>query len=385
MTIAAGAIAQRPVAHSALVRLSVRAFRNLRRADLELPTSGIALVGDNGQGKTNFLEAIYYLRLLRSLRGAQDAELVSFGEAGFHLAGGIEGARAHDVTVGFDRLGRRKKITLDGREPERMADALGAFPAVIFSPSDAVLVAGAPVERRRFLDVMLALSSRPYLLALQRYRGALARRNAAMREMRLNHAAREACAAVWEPALAEHGAVLFTARQQWAETYAAQYASRCDAIGERGSATMRYASSLDATKRDAEQALLAALEKKRPIDVKRGITHAGPHRDDLQLSLDGRELRTYGSAGQQRTAAIALRLLEAATLREATRAEPLVLLDDPFAELDARRASRILELLSHEDRGQTILAVPRDADIPDAFTRLERWQVDAGVLIRSGA
>ena len=385
MTIVAGAIAQRPVAHSALVRLSVRAFRNLRRADLELPTSGIALVGDNGQGKTNFLEAIYYLRLLRSLRGAQDAELVSFGEAGFHLAGGIEGARAHDVTVGFDRLGRRKKITLDGREPERMADALGAFPAVIFSPSDAVLVAGAPVERRRFLDVMLALSSRPYLLALQRYRGALARRNAAMREMRLNHAAREACAAVWEPALAEHGAVLFTARQQWAETYAAQYASRCDAIGERGSATMRYASSLDATKRDAEQALLAALEKKRPIDVKRGITHAGPHRDDLQLSLDGRELRTYGSAGQQRTAAIALRLLEAATLREATRAEPLVLLDDPFAELDARRASRILELLSHEDRGQTILAVPRDADIPDAFTRLERWQVDAGVLIRSGA
>jgi DNA replication and repair protein RecF len=385
VTIAAGAIARHPVAHSALVRLSVRAFRNLRRVDLELPTAGIALVGDNGQGKTNFLEAIYYLRLLRSLRGAQDAELVAFGEAGFHLAGGIEGARAHDVTVGFDRLGRRKKITVDGREPERMADALGAFPAVIFSPSDAVLVAGAPVERRRFLDVMLALSSRPYLLALQRYRGALARRNAAMREMRLNHAAREACAAVWEPALAEHGAVIFTARQQWAETYAAQYASRCDAIGERGSATMRYASSLDATKQDAEQALLAALEKKRPIDVKRGITHAGPHRDDLQLSLDGRELRTYGSAGQQRTAAIALRLLEAATLREATRAEPLVLLDDPFAELDARRASRILELLSHEDRGQTILAVPRDADIPDAFTRLERWQVEAGVLTRSGA
>ena len=385
MTIAAGAIARHPVAHSALVRLSVRAFRNLRRVELELPTAGIALVGDNGQGKTNFLEAIYYLRLLRSLRGAQDTELVAFGEAGFHLAGGIEGARAHDVTVGFDRLGRRKKITVDGREPERMADALGAFPAVIFSPSDAVLVAGAPVERRRFLDVMLALSSRPYLLALQRYRGALARRNAAMREMRLNHAAREACAAVWEPALAEHGAVIFTARQQWAETYAAQYASRCDAIGERGSATMRYASSLDATKQDAEQALLAALEKKRPIDVKRGITHAGPHRDDLQLSLDGRELRTYGSAGQQRTAAIALRLLEAATLREATRAEPLVLLDDPFAELDARRASRILELLSHEDRGQTILAVPRDADIPDAFTRLERWQVEAGVLTRSGA
>ncbi|MEP7066306.1 MAG: DNA replication and repair protein RecF [Gemmatimonadota bacterium] len=380
MTTAAGAIARHPVARSALVRLSIRSFRNLKRAELDLPAAGIALVGENGQGKTNFLEAIYYLRLLRSLRGAQDAELVSFGETGFYLAGVIEGARARDMTVGFDRLGRRKKITLDGREPERMADALGAFPAVIFSPRDAVLVAGAPVERRRFLDVMLALSSRPYLLALQRYRGALARRNAAMREMRLNHAAREACAAVWEPALAENGAIIYSARREWAERYATTYASRCDAIGERGAAVMRYASSLDADRGDAEQALLAALEKKRPIDVKRGITHAGPHRDDLDLSLDGRELRTYGSAGQQRTAAIALRLLEAATLREATHAEPLVLLDDPFAELDARRASRILDLLSHEERGQTILAVPRDADIPEEFTRLERWQVDAGVL-----
>ncbi len=220
MTTAAGALAPVPVAHSALVRLSIRAFRNLKRADLDLPRAGIALVGENGQGKTNFLEAIYYLRLLRSLRGAQDAELVTFGETGFHLAAAIEGVRTHDVTVGFDRLGRRKKVTLDGREPERMADALGAFPAVIFSPSDAVLVAGAPVERRRFLDVMLALSSRPYLLALQRYRGALSRRNAAMREIRLNHAAREACAAVWEPALAENGAVIFAARQEWAKRYA---------------------------------------------------------------------------------------------------------------------------------------------------------------------
>jgi len=385
VTAAAGAIAEYPVAHSALRALSIRAFRNLKRAEIELPAAGIALIGENGQGKTNFLEAIYYLRLLRSLRGAQDAELVTFGESGFHLAATIEGARAHSVSVGFDRLGRRKKILLDGAEPERMADALGAFPAVIFSPRDAVLVAGAPVERRRFLDVMLALSSRPYLLALQRYRGALARRNAAMRETRLSHAAREACAAVWEPALATHGAIIFSARQEWAKTYADQYASRCDAIGERGVATLRYASSLDATREDAEQALLAALEKKRPIDVKRGITHAGPHRDDLDLSLEARELRTYGSAGQQRTAAIALRLLEAATLRFATRAEPLVLLDDPFAELDARRAARILDLLSHEERGQTIVAVPRDADIPDAFTRLERWQVDAGVLTRSEA
>jgi DNA replication and repair protein RecF len=110
------------------------------------------------------------------------------------------------------------------------------------------------------------------------------------------------------------------------------------------------------------------------------MTHAGPHRDDLELTLDGRDLRTFGSAGQQRTAAIALRLLEASTLRLASGAEPIVLLDDPFAELDHRRTARILTLLQAEGRGQTVLAVPRAADIPADLTRLERWRVTAGVI-----
>jgi Recombinational DNA repair ATPase (RecF pathway) len=117
VTTAAGAIAQRPVAHSALVRLSIRAFRNLKRAELDLPPAGMVLVGENGQGKTNLLEAIYYLRLLRSLRGAQDAELVTFGESGFHLAGAIEGARAHDVTVGVDRRAAARRSRSTGASP----------------------------------------------------------------------------------------------------------------------------------------------------------------------------------------------------------------------------------------------------------------------------
>jgi DNA replication and repair protein RecF len=108
------------------------------------------------------------------------------------------------------------------------------------------------------------------------------------------------------------------------------------------------------------------------------VTLDGPHRDDLALELDGRELRTYGSAGQQRTAAIALRLLEAATIREAHAAEPLVLLDDPFAELDVHRAGRILELLEDGARGQTVLAVPREAEVPPRFTRLARYRVVQG-------
>jgi DNA replication and repair protein RecF len=383
-----------------LRRLSVRDFRNLERLDLDLPPDGIAVVGENGHGKTNLLEAVYYLQLLRSVRGARDQDLVRFGTPGFHVAarfeavgtGGAHG-QPHEVSVGFERAGKRKRARRDGAEPPRLSDALGALPSVIFSPTDVQLVAGAPSERRRFLDVALALTSRRYLSALQHYRGALARRNAALRDAarRPSATAGDARAAVWEPALAEHGAVLWAERVAWVERWAPRFAELGAAIGERGRARMRYASALvapvDADVARRADILAIALAEKRALDVKRGITHAGPHRDDLDLQLRGaegtpRDLRLFGSAGQQRTAAIALRMLEAATLRDATGVAPLFLLDDPFAELDARRAHRILELLSSSGLGQTLLVVPRAADIPPELTRLERWEIEDGVLRR---
>ncbi|MEP6690087.1 MAG: DNA replication and repair protein RecF [Gemmatimonadaceae bacterium] len=360
---------------SALSSISIRNFRNLAHLDLHPPPHGIAIVGENGHGKTNLLEAMYYLQLMRSFRGARDAELVRFGEAGFHLAGAVRGGRSREVSVGFERAGKRKRAKLDGATTPRLTDALGAFPAVIFSPGDAVLVAGAPAERRRYLDVMLALTSRSYLAALTHYRAALANRNAALREP----GATDARVSVWDPALAEYGAVLWSARRVWVDRYASHFAELCSAIGEKGDARLRYATALE-PRDDVPSAIREALEQRRALDLRRGLTHAGPHRDDIELTLGGRELRTYGSAGQQRTAAMALRLLEAATLRESTGVKPVVLLDDPFAELDARRSARILELLGGEGRGQTMLAVPRASDIPRSLTRLERWRIEDGAV-----
>ena len=371
-----------------LARLSVRDFRNLARVDLELPPEGMVVVGENGHGKTNLLEAAYYLQLLRSARGARDVDLVRFGAAAFHVGADTTGAKGgHGIGVGFERATKRKRVTLDGAEPPRLSDALGALPAVLCSPRDAALVSGSPSERRRYLDVTLALTSRPYLTALQSYRGALARRNAALREGA--RAVRdEARVAVWEPALAEHGARIWSARVAWVAQHQERFATVCEAIGEHGTATMRYATSLDVDESDVAAALARSLEAKRSLDLKRGLTHAGPHRDDLELTLEGRDLRTFGSAGQHRTAAIALRVLEQETLRDRRDAAPLLLLDDPFAELDARRSARILELFAGEGAGQTILAVPREADIPSSLTRLARWRVQQGALspwTRAGA
>jgi DNA replication and repair protein RecF len=149
---------------------------------------------------------------------------------------------------------------------------------------------------------------------------------------------------------------------------------------------MRYASTLAAAD-DPRSALARALEEKRAYDLRRGLTHVGPHRDDLVVTLDGRDLRVFGSAGQQRTAAIALRMLEAATVTERRGLAPMFLLDDPFAELDARRSARILSLLERDGMqvGQTVLAVPRDGDIPAELTRLERFRIDAGVVTSGNA
>ncbi|MGH7646713.1 MAG: DNA replication/repair protein RecF, partial [Gemmatimonadaceae bacterium] len=290
-----------PHARALLTTLAVRDFRNLARVDLAPPPDGFALVGENGQGKTNLLEAIHYLQLLRSFRGARDVELVRFDTDGFHVAAELAHASHRAVAVGFERASKRKRVLVDGTAPPKLADALGAFPAVLFSPRDADTVAGAPGARRRFLDVMLALSSRPYLSALQRYRAALAQRSAAMRQPGVSGARQEQSVAVWEAPLAEHGAVLWRARREWTIAHGARYVELCAAIGERLPAAVRYASGLGEPD-DAEAALRAALERNRPTDVRRGLTHSGPHRDDLVLTLGGRDLRAFGSAGQQRTA-----------------------------------------------------------------------------------
>jgi DNA replication and repair protein RecF len=367
-----------PVA-ARLAALTLHDVRNIAEAALDLPPEGIVVLGENGHGKSNLIEAIGYLRLLRSLRGARDREMIRHGAPAFHIAATLEGTAARRVTAAVDRQGR-KRVTLDGAEPEKLTDALDALPSVAFAPRDVDLVAGAPAERRRYLDITLALTSTPYLQALRGYRAALVRRNAVLRESARGSSRGGAdAAAAWEPALARHGAVLIAARRAWAAARAATFAAHCRAIGERGTPTLAYAGAF-AEADDPESALRTQFERQRAHDLRRGLTQAGPHRDDLALTLDGHDLRTVGSAGQQRTAAIVLRLLEAATHRDATGVTPVLLLDDPFAELDRHRAGRILTLLETLGAGQHVVCVPREDEIPARHTRLARWRVRDGVF-----
>lgn len=372
--------AQPPAAR--LRRLVIRDFRNIARAALDVPQTGFVLVGQNGHGKTNLLEAVHYAHALRSVRATRDRDLVRFGAEGFHLAFQATGARHDEIRIGVERATGRKRILLDGVEVTRQADALGALPSVLLSPRDVVLVEGAPAERRRFLDITLATTSPRYIASLQRYRAALAQRNAALRDAAGRGDGGRI--AVWEPALAEQGAVLWSARAAWVEWARPRLSELCAAIGERVPVTLRYVTSVrdgdphDMTEDALRERLASVLAADRASDLRRGMTQHGPHRDDLALGLGAKSLRTFGSAGQQRTASTALRLLERDTLRDRLQRSPILLLDDPFAELDRERSGRILSLLGDSLGGQTMLAVPKADDVPDGFTGLTRWTIDEG-------
>jgi len=380
-----------------LSALAARNFRNLARVDLDVPEDGIAIVGDNGHGKTNLLEAIAYFAVMRSMRGVRDRDLVRFGEKAFSLTAHADGGGTAEIgsgplsiTIGFETGAgtARKQVSVDGVRVQRLSDAFGAIPSVMIAPRDVSLVAGAPGERRRYLDVLLAMTDRRYLGALQRYRAALVRRNATLRQAAARGDTREAEISVWEGALADAGAIIRAARVQWLRTYAKRIAELCDAIGERQRVSVRYASrpELDAAGSDEATIRLQleqALEHDRARDVRRQLTHAGPHRDDLAIGLGGHAVRLAGSAGQQRTVAIALRLAARETLRDATGRLPIMLLDDPFAELDSSRTARILDLLrdaSGRGVGQTVIAIPRVGELPLTLSSLKRLTIHDGVL-----
>ena len=362
-----------------LQRLRARDWRNIPQTDLRVPADGVILVGDNGHGKTNILEAVAYFHLLRSARGARDADCVRFGADGFHLAVEcVVSGESRSATVGFERATRKKRATRDGADARPLSEALGTLPSVMVSPEDSVLVTGGPSGRRRYLDVVLALTSRRYLAALQRYRGALLRRNAALRDGAQGGDA----ISVWEETLAESGAVIAGERRAWVDRFAPLFAERCAEIGERSAMALRYVSGVPGGD-DSTDGLRAALERSRPADERRGVTLVGPHRDELRLALADRALSTFGSAGQQRTAAFALRVLEATTLRERIGGSPLLLLDDPFIELDPGRSERIARLLI-ADGAQALLAVPQGSPIPPALDERPRWGVRDGA-VTSGA
>lgn len=352
-------------------QLRLRQFRNFPELSLSFPAAGAAVIGDNGAGKTNLLEALHYLEIFRSFRNSADEQLIRFGAEAFHIRGQFENpatGEVREITAAYEARGRRKRITVDGVEPDRLGDGIGHVGAVVFSPSDLSLVAGPPGDRRRFLDIALSLSARGYLGTLQRYRQVLRQRNALLKRGTTGGAL-----GPWDDALVEAGSRIIVERANWVAEHAGAFADCYLEIGASVPARLEYRTGIamdgaDATDPAAVGAAFEAhLRRIAGRERDRAVTLAGPHRDELALRTEGPEgpidLREFGSGGQMRTAAIALRMIEADTIRAARGRAPMILLDDVFAELDPGRSRRILELLDSRERGQVILTAPKESDV----------------------
>ena len=367
-----------------LSTLILRDFRNLGDQTLEFPADGVALVGANAQGKSNLLEAIYYLESFRSFRLAKDDQMVAFGAELFRIEGSIPREGCETVlAAAYRRRDRHKRVVVDGVARARLGEAVGHLGAVVFSPHDVHLVTGSPSGRRRFLDMVLSLNRPGYMHAAQGYRRVLAQRNAALRDGQSDRAV-----IAWNDALVANGAKVVAERLAWIESSADAFASYHRDVSGGEEAVMRYrpstplngASSLEEITDAFNAALVGSAESER----RRAATQVGPHRDDFNLCLSRGgdrgevDLHRYGSGGQCRTASLALRLVEARTVREARSRLPILLLDDIFAELDLERSECVLAVLEAEKIGQVLLTAPKDADVRVRRDSLTRWSIDGG-------
>lgn len=360
--------------------LSLTNFRNYRRQDLDLPRGPVLLLGDNAQGKSNLLEAAFLLATTRSERAGTEGDLVHWDaldepQPVARVAAQVERA---DGTLDLEviivarprgpraeRVPASKRLRVNG-VPKRQADMVGQLTAVLFTTGDMELISGAPAERRRYLDVMLCQLEPSYLRASQRYNKVVTQRNALLRRIQ-DGAANAGELDFWDEELAKEGAVIVSQRAAAADALAvpARDAHRRLSAGTEELA-IAYQPRLEAWRPSLGKrsgALAASLQEAlaagRRRDIGAGMTLTGPHRDDLTVALDGVTASSFASRGQQRTAALALRLAEARLMADRKGELPVVLLDDVLSELDEGRRHAVLESLDDWDQ---LLITSADAD-----------------------
>ena len=383
-----------------LSQLTLANFRTYRRLTLRLSPGVTVFQGENGQGKTNLLEAVYYLATTRSPRATSDRELIAWP------ADGARAAATPATLAGYARLEARvqkqggelhvlvllreeaapgtppgvaKVLKVNGL-PARAADLVGQVNVVLFSPEDVALVSGPPAGRRRYLDIVGSQVSHPYLRALQRYNRVLSQRNHLLRQIRERRQPRELLE-FWSDELAEAGTVIVRHRLEMIAAMNRVLGQVYRALSGTDE-PLRLTYSATAARTPSEEALafrerLAELEAR---EIEQGVTLIGPHRDDFTCLVGEIDVGTYGSRGQQRLAVLALKLAEADYMRAQTGEAPILLLDDLLSELDAPRRQYVLARIAGV--GQSLITTTDLSAFSEAFlSRAEVYQVHRGRLV----
>ena len=321
-------------------RLTADGFRNLSALVLE-PADGVnVLWGDNAQGKTNLLEALWLFTGSRSFRGSKESECVAFGRADARLTLGFSAqGREQEAAV---TLGEHKSYALNGVEKPTLSGLGEGFKAVVFHPAHLRLVKDGPAERRRFLDAALCQLRPGYRNLLQQYQRAMQQRNVMLRDTAFGLPGE--LLDVWEDAMARAGSEIVRQRCRYVETLTPFAVEVYDGLSSgRERLSLQYEGTAFRRDKGGEEALRQALYAARAEDLRSGAATVGPHRDELTILIDRQPARAFGSQGQQRSAALALKLGEAHVLRDFAEERPVALLDDVMSELDPGRQAYILD------------------------------------------
>jgi DNA replication and repair protein RecF len=355
-----------------LAHLRLRDFRNYARLDADFTPGFHLLLGDNAQGKTNILEAIYLLATLRSFRGVGGAQIIRHGHKGYFIGAQVVGPGEHDIKMYWSATERR--LSLDAQPVRRLTDYFGALRVVVFCTEDLQLVKGTGRTRRRFIDLLLSQTHPTYLPLLQRYARALRSRNALLKQRSADEMALES----FSQELVSAGNQLTQFRHELTPRLSplARLAYRRIA-NDAEDLRLEY---LPSVKHDFAVELAQSRGRERSYRS----TLVGPHRDEVQLLLNDRSAAQFASEGQKRSLVIALKMAQAEYLSGLHGSPPILLIDDVMGELDAKRRSGFLPLLerAHHAKGQVFMTCTEENWPQELGRTLHRWQVKSGALKR---
>ncbi len=333
-----------------LNQLSIVNYKNIRQAELTLSSGLNCFIGQNGEGKTNLLDAVFFLALCKSSTTTSDSLCITHDEDICMLHGTFvrENGDSEVIQMGL-RRGSKKNVQRNKKAYKRLAEHIGLIPLVMVSPLDSMLILGGSEERRRFMDIVISQTDHRYMDALLSYNKALLQRNALLKQE--EPPADPTLLALWEEEMARHGTVVYEARSRFIEAFVPVFQEAYSTISQdKERVALAYISHAQ------RGPLLDVIQRDRAKDLAVGYSLHGIHRDDLEMSLGGFAIRREGSQGQNKTFLIALKLAQFDFLRRSgSRTTPLLLLDDIFDKLDASRVEQIVRLVSSDRFGQIFI------------------------------
>lgn len=332
-----------------LKNLNLYNFKNHKELNLEFSKEINCITGSNGSGKTNILEAIYYLSFCKGYFNPQDSQNILHGEDAFSIRGEFIKDGPVNISCAVQQ-GQRKRFKKDDKEYDRLADHVGRFPVVIISPYDVDLIREGSDARRKFMDMVISLDDKDYLLTLLDYNRALSQRNNLLKYFWENRTMDKEQLAIWNIQLSELGQKIFERRRVFFQDFQPIFKEYQSSISKgKDKADIIYSSQLEGVD------MLEALEKGLDKDMARHHTLFGTHKDDIEMVVDGHAVKKFGSQGQQKTFLIALKLAQFQFIKDRSGLKPLLLLDDVFDKIDDERVEFMIDLVSKDTFGQLFI------------------------------